>query len=144
MKKMSKTICSLFIVLTASLSFAQSSEPQANMPSSLGSTMKRMSSDLKKIATQVNDPKANAQSEALALDYVSMALHSKNFTPDTITSLPASQQKEQKAQYDLALDNTAENGTELAQAFHDNNNAKAVEILNLLSKDKKDGHARFK
>lgn len=133
------------VVLGASLSLnAQMMDPSANLPTSLGSTMKKMSSDLKKVAAQVNDPALNAESEKLANDYVVMTLHAKNFTPDSIASLPKDQQKAQKENYDLALDKSAENGKQLAQAFHDNDNAKAIEVLNLLSKDKKDGHSKFK
>ncbi len=145
MKSQFKQLISLFVALLASLSLnAQTADTAAGMPTSLASTMKRMSSDLKKVAAQVNDPSLNTESEKLANDYVLMALHSKNFTPDRIANIPANQQPAQKENYDLTLDKTAETGKLLAQAFHDNENTKAVEFLNQLSKDKKDGHARFK
>lgn len=146
MKQLFSTLIAIAAITTVSLGLnAQITDPVAiAMPTSLASTMKRMSSDLKKVAAQVNNPAANADSEALSNDYVSMALHAKNFTPDKIAALPVDQQKGPKADYDLTLDKTADNGKILAQAFHDNDNAKAVEVLNLLSKDKKDGHARFK
>jgi hypothetical protein len=139
-----KAFAALVVLTTALVLNAQTPPAQTVPPASLASTMKRMSSDLKKVAAQVNNSAMNAESEALSNDYVAMALHSKNFTPDKIAALPAGQQKGPKADYDLTLDKTAENGLLLAKAFHDNDNAKAIEILNLLSQDKKDGHAKFK
>lgn len=138
-----KLVTALFVLMAATSLNAQSLDPAA-LPTSLAATMKRMSSDLKKVAAQVNDATKNAESEVLANDYVAMALHSKNFTPDKVAALPSEAQKAAKADYDATMDKTAENGKILAQAFHDNDNAKAVTALNALSSDKKDGHARFK
>lgn len=144
MKSSIKNLFTITALVTAGV-FAQAQQnAPAALPTSLAATMKKMSSDLKKVATQVNDPSANAESEALANDYVVMVLHAKDFTPDSIQSLPSSQQKAAKADYDAMLDKSAENGKLLAQAFHNNENAKAVEALNLLSQDKKDGHAKYK
>lgn len=141
---LTKSIVALFVLMTGLSLNAQTTDPAVALPTSLASTMKRMSSDLKKVATQVNNPATNAESETLANDYVAMALHAKNFTPDKVAALAPEPQKAAKADYDATLDKTAENGKLLALAFHNNDNTKAIEVLNLLSSDKKDGHAKFK
>lgn len=139
-----KVFAALVVLTTALVLNAQALATSSELPSSLSLTMKRMSSDLKKVTSQVNNPALNAESEALSNDFVTMAIHAKNFTPDKIAALPVDLQSSAKSEYDLSLDKTAQNGQLLAQAFRDNDNAKAVEILSLLSQDKKEGHKKFK
>lgn len=130
-------ICALLISASA---FAAVTE----MPKTLGKTMKAMSADLKQVAAQVADAKANENSALLSDDFVAMVIHSKNFTPDSVAELPAKEQPAALAEYHLMLDQTAAVGVKLAAAFRANDNALATELLNQLSQAKKDGHTKFK
>ncbi|AZZ35639.1 hypothetical protein CIK05_02095 [Bdellovibrio sp. qaytius] len=130
-------ICALLISASA---FAAVTE----LPKTLSKTMKAMSADLKQVATQVADPKANENSALLSDDFVAMVIHAKDFTPDTVAALPANEQPAALAEYQLMLDQTAEVGVKLAAAFRANDNALATELLNQLSQAKKDGHTKFK
>ncbi len=116
----------------------------ADLPASLKDTMKQMSEALKIAATQVKKPELNESSAVQADNFVKFALHAKTFSPGWMASLPADQQVATKADYDHALDQTAELGVQMAQAFRANDNATASILLNQLLDAKKEGHKQFK
>lgn len=130
-------ISCLFLTLTG---FAQT---QPTTPatvvtfSTLKSAMKDMSSKLKAIAQKVNDPKLNAESEKLALDLVNSVTECKKFMPSTAGDQAS------KDLYLKMIDETIQMSKDLATAFHNNDNTKAISLLDQLSKEKKDGHNRF-
>ena len=124
-------------LLVSSLSFAQATAPVSPIFDSLKTTMRDMSKKLKTIAAQVNDPTKNADSEKLALELAKS-------TADAKLHIPAS--AADKAGQDLfvhMIDGVVQSANDLAAAFHENDNAKAITILNTMSQQKKDGHARF-
>lgn len=131
-------------LLTLSVLSAHADIDSSALPSSLGRTMKAMSNDLKTITTQGHNSQLNSNSATLADDFVQLVLHSKAFTPDSISSLPGDKKALAKAEYDKALDQTADLGRQLASAFRANDNALAATLLNQLVQAKKDGHSQFK
>ena len=110
----------------------------------LASNMKVMSSKLKAIAEQVKNPALNTNSAKLADEFTVAAHGSKQFVPDTVAALPPKDQPARKALFDQMLDTAVSQGQKLAAALRANDNARAVEILKLLSQTKKDGHAEFR
>jgi len=139
---MKTLLISSLMILSFSSAFAQTDGTA--LPSKLSSTMKAMSTDLKTISSQVSNSQMNEKSALLADDFVKMVTHAKDFTPDSIASLPDSQKTDAKNQYEKMLDQAADLGRQLAAAFRANNNAQATAILNQLAQTKKDGHEQFK
>lgn len=117
---------------------------EVELPKSLGRTMKSMNTTLNSISFQQNDSAKNVSSATLADDFVTLTLHSKKFTPESVLELPEAEQPPAKAQFDSMIDQTAELGKKLAEAFRANDNAHAAEIMNQLKNSKKDGHSKFK
>ena len=134
-------ITALFI---SSISFAQTTTsgdttPAAPLFNTLKDNMKDMSKTWKAIAAQAKDPSKNAASEKLALDLAKSTADAKLHIP--------TQTAPDKAGQDLyihMIDGVIQSANDLATAFHENDNAKAIIILNALSQQKKDGHERFK
>ena len=114
------------------------------VPNTLPKTMRAMSTDLKKISSQVHNVKKNPSSAMLADDFTGLVLHAKTFTPDSIRSLPRSQQPAAKSRFDQRLNNVAQLGRDLGSAFRANSNSVAVTILRRLNQAMKDGHAEFR
>lgn len=126
----------LFVVLTLvaqTIAMAQVG-PQA----SLKSLMKDMSSTLRTIAAQSSNPAKNSDSEKLALGLVETVKSAKAYMPGSANS------QAEKDLYIKMMDDSANSAQLLAEAFHNNDSAKITELLNKLSQDKKDGHAKFK
>lgn len=124
----------LFIaaLLISSFSFSQTASAGA-----LKDSMKDMKKILKDISAQAKDPSQNAASEKLALELAKSTTAAKAHIPDSAPD---------KAGQDLyihMMDGVIQSSKDLAAAFHDNDNAKAIIILNTLSQQKKDGHERF-
>ncbi len=133
MKKLAVVAISTIISLTT---FAQ--QPPTEAPLNLAGIMKSMSSTLKKIAAQVSDPTKNSESEKLSDELVAMTKNSKDHFPKKASDADKQQQ------YLKMIDDTVVLSQELAAAFHNNDNAKAVDVLNKLSAAKKEGHTTFK
>lgn len=131
-------------LVTLSVLAAHADIDSSALPSTLARTMKAMSNDLKTITTQGSNPQMNSNSATLADEFVQLVVHAKDFTPDSISSLSGDKQAAAKAEYDKALDQTADLGRQLASAFRANNNAHAAALLNQLVQAKKDGHNQFK
>lgn len=110
----------------------------------LKSIMKQMGTNLKLIATRINDPSQNSNSAKLADDLTQATLDSKNHMPGSITSLPASEQAARKKAYDQMLDDSAALSQQLASALRANDNAKAKAIIDQLGNLKKESHFEFK
>lgn len=124
-------------LLVSSISFAQTTTPATPMSGSLKSTMKDMKKILKDISSQVKDPSKNAESEKLSLELAKI-------TADAKLQIPKS--APDKAGQDLyihMIDGVIQSANDLANAFHENDNAKAIILLNTLSQQKTDGHERF-
>ncbi len=132
------------LILAILLSVGSVFADPAQLPTTLANTMKAMAKDLKAITTQVTVADQNANSAALAEEFVQLVLHAKSFVPDTVANLPADQQDAQKAQYAKRLDEAAELGKQLVAALQANDNAKASLLLNQLVDAKKTGHSEFK
>ncbi len=130
-------------LLISSISFAQTptsgdTTPAVPMFNSLKDTMKDMSKKLKAIAAQAKDPSKNADSEKLALELAKSTADAKLHIPTKTAPDKAGQDL-----YIHMIDGVIQSSKDLAQAFHDNDNAKAIIILNTMSQQKKDGHDRF-
>lgn len=131
-------------MLTLAVVTANAAIETSALPSSLGKTMKAMANDLKTITAQGSNPQMNSSSANLADEFVQLTLHAKDFTPDSISSLSSDKQAAAKAEYDKQLDQAADLGRQLADAFRNNNNTQAAALLNQLVQAKKDGHDQFK
>jgi hypothetical protein len=129
MKKMILAIS----ILTASFSFAQ-----VAAEASLKTIMKEMSSKLRMIATQSTDPTKNASSEQITLELIKSVTAAKAVFPSSAND------KNSQEKYLIMIEGVIASSTELAQAFHNNDNTKAADILRQLSQEKKDGHNEFK
>jgi hypothetical protein len=138
---MKQWLLATFTFVAVGHAFAQT--PEA-LPSRLSSTMKAMSNALKTVSAQAANPQKNAESAVLADNFVKLVLHAKDFTPDSVATLPSNQRPDAKAHYDKMLDQTAEVGKNLATAFRANDNAQAAELLKQLLQAKKEGHDHFK
>jgi hypothetical protein len=138
MKKLIVTTMMFFAIGTA---YAQMGAEA--LPSTLASTMKAMSRNLKTVVAQAKDPQMNASSADLADQFVQLTLHGKDFVPDSIASLPADQQPAAKAEYEKVLDQAADLGRQLAAAFRSNDSALVANLLNQLAQIKKNGHSIF-
>lgn len=130
-------------LLVSSAAFSQITTLQ-NAPSTLAGVMKSMSMTLKKIALQANDATKNAESEKLAQDLLDMSKNSSQHTPDTIAGLPKDQLAIKQQEYLKMVDDMISLQQELVAAFHNNDNAKAADMLNKLMTAKKEGHNAFK
>lgn len=136
-----KRLIFTLILSMSSLVFAGSVDA---LPTSLKETMKGMGSTLKTISMQISDSAKNPSSAALADQFARLVTHAKNFTPDIIESLPASERAAKKADYDKKLDQVVKLAEQLAAAFRANNNSQAAQILQDLSQSKREGHEEFK
>jgi Cytochrome b562 len=135
----------LFIaaLLTSAISFAQTTTSGdvtlvTPMFDSLKATMKDMSKKLKTIAAQAKDPSKNADSEKLALELAKSTADAKLHIPTKTAPDKAGQDL-----YIHMIDGVIQSANDLALAFHENDNAKAIIILSTMSQQKKDGHQRF-
>lgn len=129
----------LTTLLLASSAFAQM-DPMA----SLGSVMKAMNNDLKKIVAQAADATKNASSAELAADFVKQSELAKKFIPDSVKTLPADQRPARETLYLKMMDDDIQLGKDLENAFRNNDNTAAAELLKKLSSLKKEGHAEFR
>ncbi|MCB9073636.1 MAG: hypothetical protein H6623_08435 [Bdellovibrionaceae bacterium] len=136
-----KTLTTLLFTLTLSC-FALAQTTQA-LPTTLKGTMKAMSANLKTISVQVKTPPIKPTSADLADQFVELTLHSKTFTPKSISSLPKNQQADATSLYNQMLDHTADLGAQLAVALRANDAAKAADLLKQLLQAKTDGHNQF-
>lgn len=130
-------------LLISSISFAQTptsgdTTPAVPMFNSLKDTMKDMSKKLKAIAAQAKDPSKNANSEKLALELAKSTADAKLHIPTKTAPDKAGQDL-----YIHMIDGVIQSANDLAKAFHNNDNATAIIILNTLSQQKKEGHERF-
>lgn len=132
------------ILMAALCLFAFAGNAQSALPGNLANTMKAMGNDLKTISAQVADPKANASSLQLTDHFIQMAQHSKDFIPDTISSMPNTQQAAAKADYDSLLDQQIELANRLKSDFASNNNTDAQNILTQMATLKRKGHDAYK
>jgi hypothetical protein len=124
-------------LFTAALLISSMAFTQTATAGSLKDTMKDMKKILKDISAQAKDPSQNASSEKLALQLANSTAEAKLNIPKTAPD---------KAGQDLyihMIDGVIQSANDLAAAFHENDNAKAIIILNTLSQQKKDGHERF-
>lgn len=113
-------------------------------PKDLEGAMKAMSSNLKAISEQAQNPALNAQSAVLADQFVTAITQGRAFFPKSITGLADKDQPAAKELYLKMMDQTAELGKQLAASFRANDNVKAVDLLNQLVSAKKRGHGEFK
>lgn len=105
--------------------------------SDLKQVMQDMKKTLKEISVQAKDPSLNASSEKLALQLAKSTADAKLYIPSSAPD---------KAGQDLyihMIDGVIQSANDLALAFHENDNAKAIILLSTLSQQKKDGHERF-
>lgn len=134
----------VLLIATTLLSLTVWSQDAGTEPATLKSVMKSMQTNLKAITAQVEDTAKNAESEKLALQLIEITKASKQFLPDHIKELPADQQDAQTQDYLKRIDQVIELQQLLANAFHNNDNTTAVDLLNKLSAAKKDGHKAHK
>jgi hypothetical protein len=104
----------------------------------LKSTMSDMAATLKKISAQSQDESKNSSSIALTEQFIKSVQQARELIPST-----ANDQASQD-QYVAMIDKVLENANQLKTAFQSNENTKAVEILNVLVQNKKDGHSQFR
>lgn len=129
----------IVIALTTMISLASTAQMlQPEAPMNLANIMKAMSSSLKKIAAQVKDPAQNATSVKYAEDLLAATIQSRDIIPKTAPTPDLAKK------YVQMIDDSATLTKELVTALQNNDNAKAVDVLNKLNVLKKDGHTAFK
>jgi Cytochrome b562 len=124
-------------LITAALFISSICFTHTSSAGELKDIMKDMKKILKDISAQAKDPSKNADSEKLALDLAKSTAAAKLHMPKSAPD---------KAGQDLyihMIDGVIQSANDLAAAFHENDNAKAIIILSTLSQQKKDGHERF-
>jgi len=104
----------------------------------LKSTMSDMAATLKKISAQSQDASKNSSSIALTEQFIKSVQQARELIPST-----ANDQTSQE-QYVAMIDKVLENANQLKTAFQNNENTKAIGILNVLVQNKKDGHSQFR
>ncbi len=109
----------------------------------LRSVMKNMGIHLKLISNQVTDPAKNQNSLTLADELLKSTQEARGLIPDTVTSLPSSEQPARAALYVKMIDHTADLIQQLIDALQKNDNAKAKQLVDSLVQTKKDGHGEF-
>ncbi len=137
---MKKMVVSFVLVMASLTAFGQIESAADD----LASTMRKMSNDLKAIASQMDQPASNSQSAMLADDFVKAVKQAKAFVPDSVASLPKAEQAARLVVYTGMLDKAASLGTQLATALRANDSAQAHDLLSQLSQAKKGGHSEFK
>lgn len=113
-------------------------------PRSLEAGMKLMQARLKTISKQATDTAKNGESARLADEFAQITEATKALIPSEVDRLPASEREIRKDLYESMMDDSANLGLKLAEAFRLNDNTKAADLLKRLSKAKKDGHVEFK
>ncbi|MBK7893025.1 MAG: hypothetical protein IPJ84_19870 [Bdellovibrionales bacterium] len=106
--------------------------------------MKLMQARLKTISKQATDTAKNGESARLADEFAQITEATKALIPGEVDRLPASEREIRKDLYESMMDDSANLGLKLAEAFRINDNTKAADLLKRLLKAKKDGHAEFK
>ena len=125
------------LILIASLVLSVTAMAQAEAPT-LKATMSNMAATLKSISAQSQDANKNASSIALTEQFIKFVQQARELTPSTAND------KASQEQYVAMIDKVLANANELKAAFQNNENTKAVEILNALVQNKKDGHSQFR
>lgn len=97
-----------------------------------------MAATLKKISAQSQDASKNSSSIALTEQFIKSVQQARELIPST-----ANDQTSQE-QYVAMIDKVLENANQLKTAFQNNENTKAIGILNVLVQNKKDGHSQFR
>ncbi len=136
------------VLISSTFAFAQKPPvvtPPAPLPvpaplvfKSLKEGMQDMSAKLKVISMQSKDAKQNISSKKLSLSLADSVSASKKFLPKSAID-SASQ-----VLYAKMMDETIDLAKQLADAFDQNNNAKATDLLSKMSQQKTDGHTKFK
>ena len=119
----------------------QSQDPEN---SSLKQKMKKIGSLFKTLGSAVSDPSLNAESAKNADQLVVHFLEAQNMIPDSIASLPGSEQNSAISDYKSMLQSEADLSKRLSAAFKKNDNNGASALLNQINSLKKDGHNKYK
>ncbi|MBC7420178.1 MAG: hypothetical protein H7328_05570 [Bdellovibrio sp.] len=122
----------LMILIT--FGFGQTFAQNLQMPDTLKATMKIMGDDMKKLIAQSNKAELNSESTATAEELVRLIENAKRFNPEV----------GDKAEYLKAMEKTKALATQLVDAFKENKNNQATDILKALSGSKREGHSNFK
>lgn len=125
------------LLLITSLIFTIAATAQTSEPT-LKSTMGQMASALKAISAQSQDATKNANSAELTDKFLQLVQKARELIPSTAND------KASQEQYIAMIDQVIAHAKELKSAFLNNENTKAIAILNTLVQDKKDGHAQFR
>jgi hypothetical protein len=110
---------------------------------SLKDNMKHIKQIFKAISTAVSDPSKNAQSSADAASLVNLFGAVEGQTPESISSLPASEQPAALEEFKTLIHHEVELATALQKAFDSNNNSMAADLLRQMDAVRKDGHLKF-
>lgn len=140
-----KSILSI-IMTTGLVALTLSGSPAQAVPTprSLEAGMKLMQARLKTISKQATDTSKNGESARLADEFAQITEATKALIPSEVDRLPASEREIRKDLFESMMDDSANLGLKLAEAFRLNDNTKAADLLKRLLKAKKDGHAEFK
>jgi hypothetical protein len=139
-------VCSVACLLSLSTSgqkaFGQ--DPSSTSAPSLTATMRSMSSTVRQISAQYQDPAKDASTIQLADSLAGLIKSSLSFVPDSIMRLPAAQRQVRLASYQAQITQTEQTAQNLAQAVRSGDRTKATEFLKTLAGEKNQGHADFK
>lgn len=96
-------------------------------PRSLEAGMKLMQSRLKTISKQATDTTKNGESARLADEFAQITEATKTLIPTEVDRLPPAEREIRKDLYESMMDDSANLGLKLAEAFRLNDNTKAAD-----------------
>lgn len=136
LKKLSLSILTLFLPLSL---FADDT-----MAASLKQNMKQLGTLAKQIGTTISDTSKNQANAAGAAQMTELFKTVYAQAAEGVKDIPADQQEQAIVEFQDLITQEISLSTQLQQAFLDNDNALAAQILQKMTDIKKDGHGKFK
>ncbi len=131
----------LSLMLLSSLSFAQTA-PTAGP--SLKATMDQISSVVKTLTANLNDPSKNADSAKLADQLVTLFTTAQGQTPTSVGKLADDQKATAVQGFQSLIQKEIDDAKALKSAFDSNNNTQAGTILQDMNTLKSQGHSTYR
>jgi hypothetical protein len=106
--------------------------------------MKKMGQDFKLLGQQAADSSKNEASLLLANDMLTLVNQAKDVMPETVANLPEPERSRAFVEFQDTMGVLQNQLRQLIDAFKNNENARAVGIISIMSETKKTGHEKFK
>ncbi|MBK9322989.1 MAG: hypothetical protein IPM97_08635 [Bdellovibrionaceae bacterium] len=120
---------SVITLVRVAVAMSASTVQAVPAPRSLEAGMKLMQARLKTISKQATDTAKNGESARLADEFAQITEATKALIPGEVDRLPASEREIRKDLYESMMDDSANLGLKLAEAFRINDNTKGRRSL---------------